>query len=105
MELPILLLEDALLQQKEQLNDALRRNKDKTAQAYEFRLKAIKNLKCFIAELEEGISVLKNVNKPDEALSLAEVVVTEGEFCGICKQSFDIVAGKICEHEQCVRYR
>jgi len=76
MELPILLLEGTLLQQKEQLNDYLRRNKDKKAQAYKFRLKAIDNLKCFIAELEDAIIALNNINKPDEALNLAEVGVT-----------------------------
>jgi len=104
MELPILLLKDALLQQKEQLSRA-EKNLNKDPKFMEFRQKGIDNIKRFIAELEEGINVLTKADEQKEALLINGVGNTEGEFCGICKESFKIVMGKICEHKECVRYR
>jgi len=63
---------------------------------------SVKELEFIVEQQLKHIDSLKTAN---QQLKLCEVGVTEGEFCGICKQSFDIVAGKICEHEQCVRYR
>lgn len=74
MELSILLLEDALRQQKEQLNDTEKRNVDPNSPAFEFRKKAIVNLKRFIADLEKGIEALTLLSKQNEALILPVVV-------------------------------
>lgn len=104
MELPILLLKDALLQQQEQLSRA-EKDLNKDPKFTEFRQKVIDNLKRFIAELEEGINILTKADEQKETLIINGVGNTEGEFCGICEESFRIVTGKICEHKECVRYR
>jgi len=62
----------------------------------------LNDLKTYLEDLNKYCDFIETEN---QQLKLCEVVVTEGGFCGICKQSFDIVAGKICEHERCVRYR
>ncbi len=80
MELSILLLEDALRQQKEQLNDTEKRNIDPNAPAFEFRKKATLNVKSFIADLEKAIEALTLLSKQDEALILPVVVRQSEQF-------------------------
>lgn len=72
MELPILILQDTLNQQREQLSQA-EKDLNKQPKFKEFRQKGINNLKCFIAELEEGINILTLANKQKEAFSIQRV--------------------------------
>ena len=73
MELPILVLQDTLNQQREQLNDMKKRNTGSNSPAFEIRKKTITNLNSFIAELEEGIKVLTLANEHKEAFSIQRV--------------------------------
>lgn len=46
---------------------------------------------------------LNYINILENQLSIA--VVSEAELCGICKEPFKIITGKICEQKECVRYK
>lgn len=59
MEISVLILESALNDQKEQLRNLENRNKDRNAQGYSFRTKAIMNCRSAIEDLEKGILKLK----------------------------------------------
>ncbi len=62
LDLPILVLQDMLYQQREQLKETEQRNKLHGAPAFEMRKKAIANLENGIKELEFGIKILTDIN-------------------------------------------
>jgi len=63
-ETSVLLLQDALNQQKQQLKDAENLKPFKEPRQDSVRVNAIKNLKGFIAELEDAINILQSHTPP-----------------------------------------
>lgn len=63
MEVPILILEDALIQQKEQLEQLNKKRIFHNNKQLKLIRKAQKNLKGFIDEIEKALNILKSHNK------------------------------------------
>tara|TARA_R110002111_G_scaffold59176_2_gene99687 strand:- start:256 stop:654 length:399 start_codon:yes stop_codon:yes gene_type:complete len=96
MELPILVLQDTLNQQREQLSQA-EKDLNKAPKFKEFREKGINNLKGFIAELEEGINVLTLANKQKEAFYIQRV--TNSFDLAKANQTIELIKNAECESD------
>ena len=58
METAILILQDSLIEQKQQLSLAEKRRNDyKNEKQKLIKMKAVNNLKCFIADIENAIKI------------------------------------------------
>lgn len=68
------------------------------------KVKILKNV-LGKSELRYAKDALDYINILEKQLAIYSVSISETELCGICKQDFRIVTGKICEHKECVRYR
>ena len=70
METAILILRDSLIDQRQQLSLAEKRNLDENAPAKKMRDLGIKNLKGFISDIEEAILVLEHESQKQIEISM-----------------------------------
>ena len=97
METPILILEDALIQQKEQLKQLKKKRIFHNPKQEILVNKAINNVKVFIAEIEEALNILK----PNELKGVSNNENTQ-KIC-IHKKSEKCDKNYMCN--ECITYK